>query len=337
MRGAQMRRGVGVDDGILALQRSRLLSAAVGLLAERGHRGVSVAGISARAGISRRTYYEIFENREQCIAAVLLDAEKRVLRLIADAKIEGSPWRERVRRGLWVILSLADSEPGLARACLVETQSAGDLVNAERERILARLTRVLDEGRLEGGRERATGVLTAEALVGAVASILAARASQTETQQQPALRQLLGELMSMIVLPHLGPAAARRELERPLPSEPDGLPGREGAHRDLSDGVDPLAGMPARLTYRTAKVLQAVAALDGSERGPSNREVADLAEVHDHGQISKLLARLEHYGLVERALVGRGEPNSWELTEQGRRLMRSIGALEADRAQRSAA
>ncbi|HEY1687688.1 MAG TPA: TetR/AcrR family transcriptional regulator [Solirubrobacteraceae bacterium] len=331
MRGVQARRDEGAGDGILALQRARLLSAAVGLLAERGYGGVSVARISARAGISRRTYYEIFENREQCLAAVLLDAEERVLRLIARNGVADLPWRERVRCGLWVILSLADSEPALARGCLVETQRAGGLVTAERERILERLTSIVDEGRLEGGRERATGALTAEALVGAVATILATRASQAG--EQSTLRELLGELMSMIVLPHLGAAAARRELGRPLPSELDDLQ-VHSADRD-HDGVDPLAGMPARLTYRTAKVLQAVASLDGGERGPSNREIADLAEVHDHGQISKLLTRLEHYGLAKRAVVGRGEPNSWELTETGRRLVRGIGAGQG--VQRSAA
>ena len=60
-----------------------------------------------------------------------------------------------------------------------------------------------------------------------------------------------------------------------------------------------------RLTYRTARVLEGVAARPGA----SNREVAERAGIQDPGQVSKLLARLERLGLLA---------NTSEGTRQGR-------------------
>ena len=83
-----------------------------------------------------------------------------------------------------------------------------------------------------------------------------------------------------------------------------------------------------RLTYRTARVLQAAAAHPGA----SNRHLGEQAGTHDQGQISKLLGRLQRLGLVQNAGGGqaKGEPNAWRLTALGERVTRQL-ALGADR------
>ena len=111
------------------------------------------------------------------------------------------------------------------------------------------------------------------------------------------LGDLLGELTSMIVLPYLGSAAARRERERPLPAP---LVQARGARRSPKrSDRDPLQEVPMRLTYRTARVLACIA----EQPGISNRVVAEQAGVADQGQISKLLARLERLGSDQRTGV----------------------------------
>jgi DNA-binding MarR family transcriptional regulator len=79
-----------------------------------------------------------------------------------------------------------------------------------------------------------------------------------------------------------------------------------------------------RLTYRTVRVLLAIAA----EPGASNRRVADAAGITDQGQTSKLLGRLEHLGLVHKIASSstKGEPNAWQLTPRGQDLQRTIKA-----------
>ncbi|HWY17941.1 MAG TPA: TetR family transcriptional regulator [Solirubrobacteraceae bacterium] len=294
------------------MQRSRLLSTAVVTIEELGWSSASVAHITARARVSRRTFYDLFDNREDCLLAILEDVVARIEDEFAALHLEGLSWRERVRTGLWTILRFLDREPPLARVCVAQALQGGPRVLARREQILARLARALDEGR-NGERSRECPALTAEGLVGAVFSIVYARLMRDRSREP--LTELLGELMGMIVLPYLGSAAARREQARPAPIVPAANGGAHGAEEIVAVEHDPLAGVPMRLTYRTARVLGAIA----ERPGVSNRVVGELAGVADQGQMSKLLARLERLGLTENSGEGhaRGERNAWCLTGRG--------------------
>jgi AcrR family transcriptional regulator len=300
------------------MQRARLLSAAVLVIEEQGWAGASVAHITARARVSRRTFYDLYANREECMLAVLQDVVERIAEEIAAASPAELEWRERVRGGLLAILSFFDREPALARLCVVQALHGGPRVLEWREGVLAQLAEVLEEGRREGPRSGDCTALTAEGLVGAVFAIVYGRLSSPRRPQP--LRDLLGELMSLIVLPYLGPHAARRERGSGTFEQPAGLK----SPTRLADlfGDDPLAEVPMRLTYRTALVLQAAA----THPGASNRAIGELADVHDQGQISKLLGRLQRIGLLANTGVGhtKGEPNAWRLTELGERVTQQL-------------
>jgi AcrR family transcriptional regulator/DNA-binding MarR family transcriptional regulator len=329
----RVRRGNGVAPRlqIAELQRARLLSATALVADELGWSQTRVAHIAARARVSRRTFYELFENREDCLLAVLEDVAERIARELATAELAGREWRERVRGGLFVILSFFEREPVLAQVCVVQALQGGPRVLVWRGDILARLAAVLDEGREEGGaRSRECTTLTAEGLVGATFAIVHARLLANRRREP--LRSLLGELMSLIVLPYQGPAAARAERNRSLPS----LPQRGGKTRESALGAlaepDPLRDIPMRLTYRTARVLGGVA----TNPGASNRLLADHAGISDQGQISKLLARLEKLGLIENTSGNghrpTGEPNAWCLTTRGREIESALRVAPHDRA-----
>jgi AcrR family transcriptional regulator len=300
------------------MQRSRLLGATVAVVDELGYARTSVAHITSRARVSRRTFYGLFDNREACFTELLEDVVAMIEGEIARASLDGLPWRERVRGGLWTILCFFDREPALARVCVVQALRGSPRVLRRREEILARLAVVLDEGRAESARAGETAALTSEGLVGAAFSIVYARLLRGERDP---LSGLLGELMGMIVLPYLGTAAARREQTRALPLMPVGSDARGGVPVVEHD---PLQGIPMRLTYRTARVLECIA----QQPGASNRMVAEHAGVTDQGQISKLLARLERLGLIANAGEGhaKGEPNAWMLTQTGLRVAHSIRA-----------
>jgi DNA-binding MarR family transcriptional regulator len=127
------------------------------------------------------------------------------------------------------------------------------------------------------------------------------------------LLDLTGSLLAMIVLPYLGPVAARRELERSIPAH---------AHPRRPGAADPLRDLNMRLTYRTMRVLMAI----GESPGSSNRQIGVAAGAEDQGQISKLLGRLMKLGLVENSSISheRGGPNAWMLTEKGWRVRGAI-------------
>ena len=304
------------------LQRSRLLGAAAVVVSEQGYACATVALITERARVSRRTFYDLFDNREDCLGALIEDVVAAIEGDIARAELDGMPWRERVRGGLLAILSFFDREPALAQVCVVQSLRGGPDVLKRREEILTRLAGVLDEGRGEGSRGSGVTELTAEGLIGASLAIVYARLHRG--QDSPPLRSLTGELMSMIVLPYLGAAAARRELTRAIPALVESVePGKSSTPVSSLNG-DPLAGVPMRLTYRTALVLGCIA----EEPGASNRVIGDHAGVTDQGQISKLLARLERLGLAANTGDGhlKGEPNAWWLTPKGVQVEHGIRA-----------
>lgn len=322
---------------VLEMQRRRLLLAYVEVLSEQGLEGGSVDRICKRAGVSRRTFYDLFIDREACfVAAFELAVERIAERVVLAYRCEvgtetahstrrAQGWRERVRAALTALLEFFDAEPGLARLCVVETLKGGPTVLERRRALLDTLVVAIDEGRTPNGtprRAHADGKaksaqpppLTAEGTVGGVVSVIHTRL--VERRAEP-LVALVNPLMSMIVHPYLGAAASARELERPVSSA---VPARNG--HAPARVQDPFKDLPIRITFRTARVLAVI----GAHPATSNRQVGDAAGVTDQGQISKLLQRLERCGLVSNSGEGhpKGEPNAWTLTERGAAIQRTI-------------
>jgi AcrR family transcriptional regulator len=346
--------GVGREK-VSEIQRARILAAMTEVAAERGAGNVTVAHVVSRSGVSRRTFYELFDDREACFLAAFDDALQRIAARVVGAygsathphsrtgphsgttnrggHPKGHPpsrgtgrqagWRDRIRGGLAELLEFLDEEPQVGRLCIVESLAAGPRALERRARIVADLKEALEEGRAE--LKATPPPMTAEGVVGAVSSVLHARLAEpaprrgTGTSGSAAgsgsegFAELLGPLMGMIVLPYQGAAAAARELERPRPARPA---------RPRATGRDPLRELDMRLTYRTVRVLLAIAQAPGA----SNREVAEASDVEDQGQISKLLSRLKTLGLIENAGAGHlsGEPNAWHLTAKGERVAGAI-------------
>jgi AcrR family transcriptional regulator len=298
------------------IQRNRIVAAAIRSIDEVGFANASVAHITSRARVSRRTFYELFPDREACLLAAFEDVIGLIERDLADAGLGVLPWCERVRGGLWVILCFLEREPAMAKLCVVQSLQGDARLLARREALLERLAAILDEGRAQSAKAPQATALTAEGLVGAALTIVHTRLLHAERKP---LTDLLGELMSLIVLPYLGPAAARREQTRPAPAPLSGQSRRGGG---APPEADPFDGLEMRLTYRTLRVLECVAAHPGA----SNRQVGVEAGVPDQGQISKLLSRLERLGLLENTGKSRpkGEANAWELTARGSQVTQTI-------------
>ena len=312
--GLLTRNGLG-PERVLEIQRARILAAMTEVSAEHGAANVTVAHVVERAGVSRRTFYEIFSDREECFLAAFDEGIVRARRYALDAYDPKARWAERCRTSITGLLSFLDLERGMGQLLVVGSLGAGACALERRRRVLAQIIAVVDEGSKETKAGDELPPLTAEGVVGGVLSVLHARLLEEKSGR---LVELAGPLMSMIVLPYLGPAAARRELKRPAPA-PLG--------KSKPAPADPLRDVQMRLTYRTVRVLMSVAALGGRGSYPSNREIGLAAGVQDQGQISKLLTRLHKLGLIENTGAGlaRGAPNAWMLTEKGTEIERAIG------------
>jgi AcrR family transcriptional regulator/DNA-binding MarR family transcriptional regulator len=288
-----------------------MLAAAVDAVDEVGYAGMTVAQVISRARVSRKTFYDVFADREDCFLAAFDQALAQGRELLGEAYRAEDSWSEGVRTALARLLSTMDEEPALTRLVVVEALAAGERVLGRRAEAFSELAAAIDRGRREPDALDPAEV-TAEGVVGAVFAVLHARV--LDGGERP-LTELLGQLMSIIVLPYLGAEAANSELKRPAPE----LPGGRGRRRRRRG--DPLEGLQMRLTYRTVRVLMVIS----EQAGASNREIAERSGIVDQGQISKLLNRLARLELVENLGDGqeKGAANAWHLTQRGQAVERA--------------
>jgi AcrR family transcriptional regulator len=314
-----VRRGAGaLPRGQLSeIQRGRILTAAVQVVEEVGYARMTVAQVVGRAKVSRKTFYDVFDDREDCFLAAFERAIEQARGLVLPAYRRERGWRRGMRASLERLLVLMDQEPGLARLCVIEALAAGSRVLDRRARLLGELAKVVDRGRFASAGASTRSPITAEGVVGGVFAVLHARL--LEDREDEPLAGLLAQLMSMIVLPYLGRRAASDELAKP--ARRVGADAGAGA----APSADPLDGLDIRLTYRTVRVLVVI----GARPGASNREIAEASGISDQGQISKLLMRLQRLQLIANTGQGhpRGAPNAWHLTERGVRVERATRAL----------
>jgi AcrR family transcriptional regulator len=294
-------------------QRSRLLQAALEVVADEGYAALTATAVITRARVSRKTFYELFDSREDCLVAVLEDSFARIAAEVAPAYEAPGGWAQRLRAALTALLEFLEREPQAGAVVASYLVGCGPESPELRMRVLDLLGGVVEEGRIEAGVRHEPGPLTAEFLVGGALSVLYARLRSP----QPKLMALTSPLMWTIVLPYRGPAAASRELKRRTPTRRETRSAVGVASVD-----DSLGTLQMRLTYRTGRVLEIIAATPGQ----SNNYVGEQAGITDPGQISKLLTRLTRLTLVVNLGPGHelGGPNAWWLTPAGEELESAI-------------
>jgi AcrR family transcriptional regulator/DNA-binding MarR family transcriptional regulator len=299
------------------IQRGRIVAAAVETVEELGYARMTVAQVICRARVSRKTFYELFSDREDCFLAAFDDAVAQATLIASVAFEDESRWQDRIRSALAALLRFLDEEPGIARLCVVEALAARERVQSRRRDVLEELAGVIDRGRPRATSGGEPAQLVAEGVVGAVLAVLHTRLLASDREP---LTHLLGSLMSIIVLPYLGARAARSELTMPAPEVR-----LDTASSTRARSRDPLEGLAMRLTHRTVRVLIFIAAHPGA----SNREIAEGAGIVDPGQASKLLSKLARLGLAENLTAGRhnGIANAWHLTARGADLERACRPL----------
>jgi AcrR family transcriptional regulator len=132
------------------VQRARIVAAAAETLVERGWSAITVEEIAGRAGVSRKTFYEHFEEREGCFIAAL---EARALGA-GGARVVGKTAGTRVTDRL-------DPAKGLGRCITYRTLCVLQAV-AERpggsNREIAELVGLTDESQISRILRRLEGL-----------------------------------------------------------------------------------------------------------------------------------------------------------------------------------
>ena len=183
----------------------------VSAVADRGYGETRVVDVVARAGVSRATFYQLFDDLEDCFLATLDYVAGRLLDTTTAGFNEDpdADWPDRVRNGVAAFLNLLAEWPEGARFAITEVLAAGREALRRRDAVTRRFAELVDTGRQDSQIDP-PGV-TSVAVVGGVQELLMSELVRGDVAH---LRRHLPEIVYLITEPFLGSEAAAAERDR---------------------------------------------------------------------------------------------------------------------------
>jgi AcrR family transcriptional regulator len=292
--------------GGMPTQRDRLVAAMGELAAELGASAVGVHHICQRAGISRRTFYDLYTDREACFVDTHEEAFGRLLGHVHEAVGEaGSEWEDRAVAATLALLGALEADRVLAHLCLVSAVGG----NPEGLR-LRRAAIALIAGLLADAPDPA---LPSDAvLTGALGAVWELAFRRLTDEPDESIDALAGAAVYLVLAPFVGrrQAAARAA-------------GRGSSSIAYVTRWTPTVALDAgeRGLLVTELTGQTLRYLNGHP-GAANIDIARAVDVRHESQISRHLGRLERAGMVSRRKEGR--TNAWVLTASGEEAARTL-------------
>ena len=180
-------------------QRVRILDAAAEVFASKGFAHASVRDIVTSAGMSRRTFYEHFEDLRDVLLQVHDRAASLTFRIVEERIRATSDPMARVKAGVTAFLSVLGEQGDLARVLFREIRAAGPADEARHEALLARYVGLLFEGVADayakGVATRPPDELTIFALVSAMEAVAMRYVSRHEEARAVEAAPTLVELV----------------------------------------------------------------------------------------------------------------------------------------------
>jgi AcrR family transcriptional regulator len=220
-RGKQLPRGRhGLPrETVTESQRGRIIESMIEAVARRGFQETRVADVVEGAGVARKTFYDFFEDKQDCFLAAYDEVSARLFDT-TSAAFNGSadaPWAERIRLSMAALLELLATSPDEARFAIVEVLGAGPKALVRRDAALRQFTELVDAGRKDSSIELPG--MTSVAIVGGVFELLYSEILHGATARLPAR---LPDIVYWITQPFLGADAAVAERERARHAGPTG-------------------------------------------------------------------------------------------------------------------
>lgn len=192
-------------------QRDRLLEAAIRVVAAKGYAAMTIGDLTKEAGVSRTTFYELFDDKEACFLVAYDNAVEMLVRRVVGAYESAQSWPDRAAAGLAALLAVLAEEPALARLSLVDIGNAGPVAQRRYRAALQRLTPLFDEGRDFAPGGRGLPANTSRMAIGGVTGLISDELVAGRAEQLPGL---LSDVLFATLVPYIGPDAATREVDR---------------------------------------------------------------------------------------------------------------------------
>lgn len=195
-------------EEVAASQRGRLLVGIVDAASEKGFPNVTITDVVANAGVSRKTFYDHFDDKVDCFLAAYDAGVEILLGRVAQAFAAHEPGPEQLRAALVAYLEGLAEDPPFARAFLVEVYAAGDEALRRRVEVLDRFGAAVEaihrsaRDALPGWKE--VTPFEYGALVGAMSSLVTTEVAAGRAASLPALED---DLMAYVIACFTAPAS----------------------------------------------------------------------------------------------------------------------------------
>jgi AcrR family transcriptional regulator len=192
-------------------QRLRILEAMVRTVGRNGYAETSVGDVLAQAGVSRRTFYDLFDDKQDCFLAAYDAVIARMMHEVAKQYARPGSWPDKVRAALAAFLAFFGYEQDLVRTAMVEVRAAGPQALKHYEAAERAFIPFLEEGRAQSPYRDRLPANISQAVIGGVTSRLYQRVAAGETSRVP---ELLPELLHFVLLPYVGHTRAAKAAAR---------------------------------------------------------------------------------------------------------------------------
>jgi AcrR family transcriptional regulator len=271
-RGLASGRGGMAPEQVARHQRARLIGAMIEAVSRHGYAGVTLRELVGLAGVSKSTFYEHFEDKQDCFLATFDEIVERAGAGIEEAFASTSGQRNRLRAALLAEAELAAQVQGAASLVVVDSLSLGSAGAERREAAAARVEAMLREGFAEGRGAGEVSELVLRGVAGGLRRIAyrALRAGHTELVAEQA------DLLLDWILAYQGDGGAPVGPALAPPS--DTAPNDGGAEDEQAPGWEEPPSSPAsrRALSQRERIVRAVARLAG-ERGFASLSVPAIS------------------------------------------------------------
>ena len=185
-------------------QRQRLIRAVPGAVRAKGYVALTVEDISVRAGVSRRTFYENFRDKEDCFMTSFRQHGQELMAVVTGAASAGSDWQERARFALGALLQYLSRSPDFAHMAVIEVMAAGPEALAVRDESISGLATLIGDEALAVSPNPAPRLLL-RTIAGAILQLVYAWVLAGRTAE---LERLLPTSMYMALVALYGPTGA---------------------------------------------------------------------------------------------------------------------------------
>jgi AcrR family transcriptional regulator len=193
-------------------QRERIVVAVAEVCSSAGYAAMSVEDVVVASGVSRRTFYDNFQDKEDAFLAAYDEVTSRLLLRVKTAYDANDGIVDRAREGLRALLGFLAAEPAFADMCVVEALAAGPMVVEHRNANLRMLSDLIDETAAAAMPDATPpSPIIAQALVGGIFEVVYSRVLAGRHAELPGL---LPGLIFTLLLPYAGHDVATQVLKK---------------------------------------------------------------------------------------------------------------------------